>query len=657
NTLYTETFDFMGNSLGITDHPLERPLSIPTLYMSWEILPDATYLLVESVSTGWNTADMRIIHYDETGTILAECPLPYGALPALAVSETVYAVSLANQIILFDTNLRQIDSMPYNGEMNDLYFDEKGTLYGQDLRNVVVQVDFENKKVTEVQPVDRSLWNTQTTAYSQIYVGGDTLFYDADASGITSGTDGTPVLDWDSSFLLWENTEVVQAIGEDILLVISADNLEMEKQYALLRRREGEEEIRREHITVLVPDRGTKVNAAELAAIQFNRTNEQYYVTLEKISEDYEETIFARMQEGNAPDIVLFDIYLEEEYLNLARQGYFTDLSAYDFMKTLTGSAAGAVTDGDSAFRMPYAIQYHTLVRGDGKNGLTTEELVRRTTAGEVLFSDIYWLPEYFQTCMQSLFTDPGAGTCTFDSSQFREYLTFYSSLAASTDAEAGILEVSNFSGRMSTYTLTEPSLPEKLRTDTIPFLLLPVATMDAFGYLELLYGGNGYSICGFPGVPILVSHLESAAVLETGSSMEGAAAFLEYLVSDTVQTSSIITNSYIPVTAAGIEKELAYNWRYCRITSDDVLVTEYRTMEPKILNIFEQRELREIAVTENARQQSRTLLEDDRAGKYADPTITEILQEEISAYLSGDRTMEDTVRVLQSRVGTYLAE
>ena len=30
---------------------------------------------------------------------------------------------------------------------------------------------------------------------------------------------------------------------------------------------------------------------------------------------------------------------------------------------------------------------------------------------------------------------------------------------------------------------------------------------------------------------------------------------------------------------------------------------------------------------------------------------------EEISAWRSGDRTMEDTVRVLQSRAGTYLAE
>ena len=157
--------------------------------------------------------------------------------------------------------------------------------------------------------------------------------------------------------------------------------------------------------------------------------------------------------------------------------------------------------------------------------------------------------------------------------------------------------------------------------------------------------------------MPILVSNMESAAILETSNSMEGAAAFLEYLVSDTVQTSSIITNSYIPVTTAGIENELSYNWRYCRITSDDVLVTEYRTMEPKILDFFEKREYLEISVTENDRQQIRTLLEDNRAGKYADPTITKILQEEISAYLSGDRTVEDTVRVLQSRVGTYLAE
>lgn len=30
---------------------------------------------------------------------------------------------------------------------------------------------------------------------------------------------------------------------------------------------------------------------------------------------------------------------------------------------------------------------------------------------------------------------------------------------------------------------------------------------------------------------------------------------------------------------------------------------------------------------------------------------------EEISAWRSGDRIMEDTIHVLQSRVGTYLAE
>ena len=70
--------------------------------------------------------------------------------------------------------------------------------------------------------------------------------------------------------------------------------------------------------------------------MQFNRTNEQYYVSVETIDGDYEKTIFTRMQEGSAPDVVLFDTRLEGVYLNLEKQGYLTDLSVYGFADILT---------------------------------------------------------------------------------------------------------------------------------------------------------------------------------------------------------------------------------------------------------------------------------------------------------------------------------
>lgn len=653
--IYTETFDFDGNSLGVTEHPLDRKYRIPSLYAAWEILPDGEYLLAEAYSVGFNKQEMRMIRYDSAGTVLAECRLPLGIMPALAVSESCYAVSLANQILLFDTDLQRTAVMAYPGEMNELFFGEDGTLYGQDWQGRIVRVDFESRKVTEVLPDERN------TGFAQMFGGGETFLYSADQTGVVGyaegAEEGSITLDWDSSCLLFENTEILQVINEDLFLVISADNLEMEKRYALLRRMEGDEEIRREHITVLLPDRGKRINAAELAAVQFNRTNEQYYVTLETAEDDYDKEIFARMENGDAPDMVLFDTRLEKVYLNLEKQGYLTDLSVYGFADTLTGSAAGAVMRGDAMYRVPYTVQYDTLVRTGLEDTVTAEELVSRTGKGEMLFTDPYMLPNHFLTCIQSLFIDPAAGTCHLDSEEFAEYLTFYSRLSGCTNEEAGMLSVSNFDGRLSSYTLSDAALPGKLQKGEIPFFLLTVGTMDAFAYTELLYGGTVHSICGFPGVPLLVSHMDSGAILETSGSAEGAAAFLSYLLSDEVQTSSLILNSYVPVTADAVEAELAYNYRYCGVNSMDILETAWKTMEPEVLDIFEQKWYREIRVTEQSRNRIRALLDDDRAGRYADPTLEGILLEEISAYLSGDRTMEDTVRVLQSRVSTYLAE
>ena len=653
--IYTETFDFDGNSLGVTEHPLDWKYSIPSLYTAWEILPDGEYLLVEAYSVGFNKQEMRMIRYDSAGTVLAECRLPLGIMPALAVSESCYAVSLANQILLFDTDLERTAVMAYPGEMNELFFGEDGTLYGQDWQGKIVRVDFDAREVTEVLPDER------ITGFTQMYAGGETFLYSADETGIYGYTEGKAegnlTLDWDSSCLLYENTEILQAISEDLFLVLSADNLELEKRYALLRRMGGDEEIRREHITVLIPEWGNRINAAELAAVQFNRTNEQYYVTIETPEDDYEKTIFARMQEGSAPDVVLFDTRLEEVYLNLEKQGYLTDLSVYGLADTLTGSAAGAVQRGETMYRVPYTVQYDTLVRTGLEETVTTEELIRRAEGGEILFSDPYMLPNHFLTCIQSLFIDPVAGTCRLDSEEFAAYLTFTSRLSGCTNEEAGMLSVSNFDGRLSSYTLSDAGLPTRLQKGEIPFFLLPVATMDAFAYVEMLYGGTVYSICGFPGVPLVVTHMDSGAILETSGSPDGAAAFLSYLLSDAVQTSSLITNSYVPVTTAAVEAELAYNYRYCKLNSMNVLETAWKTMEPEVLDVFEQKEYREIRVTEQSRNRIRALLDAGNAGRYADPTLEDILQEEIAAYLSGDRTLEDTVRVLQSRVGTYLAE
>ena len=60
---------------------------------------------------------------------------------------------------------------------------------------------------------------------------------------------------------------------------------------------------------------------------------------------------------------------------------------------------------------------------------------------------------------------------------------------------------------------------------------------------------------------------------------------------------------------------------------------------------------------TEEDKASIRAFTEDPSHGNIADGIIEEILREEFAPYLAGDRSADDTIRILQSRVSTYLAE
>ena len=51
------------------------------------------------------------------------------------------------------------------------------------------------------------------------------------------------------------------------------------------------------------------------------------------------------------------------------------------------------------------------------------------------------------------------------------------------------------------------------------------------------------------------------------------------------------------------------------------------------------------------------SLISDAAPGNMADRTVTGIINEEAEAYFSGDKTLEEVQKIIQDRVGTYLAE
>ncbi|MBQ3177955.1 MAG: extracellular solute-binding protein [Clostridia bacterium] len=664
---HTETFGWDGAGHGRQAHPWKGTGMMPSIRTAWEPMGDGTFLLSEFTGSYQNPG-YRLVQYDGEGTVLAEYTMPENAgrnamsvrTPAMAVSDTMVSFSIGNWMCILDRNLQPVLEQSISREITELFFAGDGTLYGQDWNGMLVRID-KNGNLSEVKP------DARREMFHQIYIGGDTLFCCAEKDGIfafaDAGAEGALMLDWASSGILWQNTDILQAVGEDCLFIRTADNMEIAYQYAMLVRREDAGQIQKEHVSVVMPWMGTRINAAEMAAVQFNRTSEQYHVTVEAIDIDaqnsYEKILFQRMEAGQSPDIVLFENFLEDTYLNLERQGYLADLSAYGLADRLTGSAKGAVSHGDALYRIPYTIQYQTLARTDGKDTVTAAELTQRGTAGEVLFSDPSVLIS-LRTGIQTLFIDPVSGTCTLDSPAFAEYLHFYRQLETCIDSETGYLSATNYDGRMTSYTFTAAGVPDKLRSGEIPFMQVPVSSIAIFPYLEVIYGDTDYTLCGYPELTMLVSSMQSAAVLESGKNPEGAAAFLSFLLSETVQAAAMITDTSVPVTWEGVDAALAHNWWYCGLSESfgggGTLITWYKTPEQRKLESYE-KHYREIHITDEVRTRIRQMLDDPATARFADPAIEEMIHEEIQVFLTGDRNAEETAKVLQSRVGTYLAE
>ena len=156
-----------------------------------------------------------------------------------------------------------------------------------------------------------------------------------------------------------------------------------------------------------------------------------------------------------------------------------------------------------------------------------------------------------------------------------------------------------------------------------------------------------------------LPSFAMNFAVMQNGDCPAGALAFLAFILSDDVQSSAVIRNQALPVTSSAMDILLEDTYYYYTI-SDGAMRTRFHitctgnTMLDEIHSTLYDGMFQ---YTEEDKTAIRAFTEDPSHGNIADGIIEEILREEFAPYLAGDRSADDTVRILQSRVSTYLAE
>lgn len=674
----TVLYDWSGNLIHTAPLPETELQSIRT----FRPLSDGTLLLFvnERESADAFITGNALLITEENGTVLHRYAFDdsLSGTVYLAVSEEQIAMVNAETLYLFDLSLNLLAShtlvqSPVYLHANGIGWADEKTLYFHGGDSLVYLLNTENGYLSPLY--EKSTYSGRDT--QQYSTHEDYLIWEVNHDGIwgiprpgASSQDPVPVCSWAGSCMSHNLIEILYIHGDGTVFCRSSDNIDSRPVYSLLRPKGSV--IPKETVVVAAFHDANTTFLKKLVSL-FNRKSDSYIMDLRLYEssmypggmEDTSKELFGMLHRGEVPDLLLVNNWGEALYRNLENQGYLADLSA--FTEPLTASAAEASRYKGTHTRLPVLIRYETLLTACGTEPLTTDGLLaaRDTlTDGQALFSAN--ISRKLTAALQAAFVDHQAETCDFDTPSFLSCMELLRDLGNVTNPALGTPYPLQVDGNM-TLQLTNSTLPDSLQAGKVRYLELPLWSVSCWLFAKLCYPAEDPYVCGYPGTAAMPSLDCSLVQFREGKNPAGAAAFLEFVLSDTIQTSAAVTDFAFPVTSSALDTILEPSWYTVDLTTRpgtdangekvDVSLIRINNVsigEPKPSGIPE---IRIIQFTETDKAALRAIAENESVCTVPDPTIETILNEELSVYLSGDRSAEETAHILQSRISMYLAE
>ncbi len=379
------------------------------------------------------------------------------------------------------------------------------------------------------------------------------------------------------------------------------------------------------------------------AVIRFNQESTQYRIVVVDYTK-YSDPIMQLnldITTKNAPDIFCANARNKVPFDDYARAGALEDikpwferdaeLSGKDFLTNVFG----AMGLNGCWYQMPTAIKIYSYL-GDsrifGKDQSWTledyDELTARDPEAIVLYSSREELMRDAMVFCWSRFVDEKGGTCKFDSEEFVQLLEWLNTFpTAENMPEFDINQVRN--GKVYS---------------------LKTAFRDFYNFntnLDRLYQHRAEFI-GFPSAKgtggLFVASGVTLAMSSQSVNKEGAWEFIRYFFTDEYQVDKLTTVSdQLPVKLSALE------------------VLADKAMHP-MLGILDSYRLngREVTVEPPSREmidEWMTFLQSITYADTLDDELYNIITEEAAPFFAGQKSASDVARIIQSRIGVYLAE
>ena len=588
----------------------------------------------------------------------------------------------ANTLAILDTDLNLQKTLFFPGDAyGRMHLTSDGTLYLGGYANSLYHVDLSNGTFVPYEFPDLPAELAEASVHFDI---ADHLYL-AEASGIyqVDGTKYSCVLEWSSGNAKYNNNMDLRVFDENTFAAYAVDPQTFRSSFQKLSSIYIDGEPRR----VITLGSAETDNSGHLAAVvfNFNSMSSSYYVEMfdyhEKYQDNVKDGIVEEFLMGNEPDIIVglgSDIYEA-----LVDKNAFVNLDNQFGDHILGGIRASGMMNGKLSY-IPLGMTMTTFLsnRSDDEN-MTLQTLYEKAAQlgeGQYLFSDPR-AGEYVYESGVRAFYDTESQSCSFDSENFCEFIRFTEGLDDRfINTDLGYYNQQHIN--IPLLTISDPSVRDHLASGTLTYLTATIKDISQLASAKFLLGGEHMSFCGFPTKDggAYINAFSPISITASSDVQGGAAEFLSYALSKEAMTAQTLTRNFLPTTQDAI-CALLDEYSYFYYFDDPVAWMPYYTYEgnTQLQSGVQVYTLHQSAVSEieTAKQYGKTdriseinltqqdknhfieiLNSDGMISSFAhDTVISSILEEELSAYRSGGKSLEEAAKLIQSRVGIYLNE
>lgn len=546
-----------------------------------------------------------------------------------------------------------------DGNVYLLFYDYASTAVGDSL----AQIDFTAKSLGTSYANFTSSGNMGLKkALEKDFLGSDgSKLYQYDLATQTS----EEILDWVDSDINGSYVEDAAALEDGRIAVVIRDWDTGKTELALLTKTSTADMAQRQQLVV-----GTLYASQELQrlVIEFNKKNQEYRISIKNyldaysMSETAYEDALANLNNdiisgSNAPDILSLSGL---NYAQLATKGVFEDLTQYldsssvisrdDFVE----SVLNCFTFDDKLISIPTTFSLSTLV---GKTsqvgeemGWTLEELMAYSKEhpeaalfdGATKSSMLYQIMAY----NENRFIDWEAGTCDFESDEFKMLLEFVAGFPDEYDWQSD-----------------ERSTPSKLQAGDVLLDTVYISDYEDIQVQEAMFN-EPVTYIGYPnqdgGIGCMLSPGESYGIAAQSSNKDGAWAFLESMLSEE-DTSERFSWGF-PTKKTKLEKkrEEAVKQEFIKDETGELILDEEGNPIPEggnsSIGYGDWSYTYRISTQEEADLVDE-LIANAQMAVSSDSQIMTIITEEAEGFFQGQQTVDAVAGVIQSRIKLYISE